>query len=44
MFKTQTEMEAIAVSEPTMRAVMNPQSRTNLIQHLWLRRRNSIQT
>ena len=24
MFKTQTEMEAIAVSEPTMRSVMNP--------------------
>ena len=24
MFKTQTEMEAIAVSEPTMRTVMNP--------------------
>ena len=24
MFKTQTEMEAIAVSQPTMRTVMNP--------------------
>ena len=24
MFKTQTEMEAIAVSKPTMRTVMNP--------------------
>ena len=26
MFKTQTEMEAIAVSNPTMRTVMNPQT------------------
>ena len=26
MFKTQTEMEAIAVSKPTMRTVMNPQT------------------
>ena len=25
MFKTQTEMEAIAVSEPTMRVVMHPE-------------------
>ena len=26
MFKAQTEMEAIAVSKPTMRTVMNPQT------------------
>ena len=26
MFKTQTGMEAIAVSKPTMRTVMNPQT------------------
>ena len=26
MFKTQSEMEAIAVSPPTMRTVMNPQT------------------
>ena len=26
MFKTQTEMEAIAVSKPTMRTVFNPQT------------------
>ena len=28
MFKTQTEMEAIAVSKPTMRTVFNPQTLT----------------
>ena len=26
MFKTQSELEAIAVSEPTMRTVMNPET------------------
>ena len=33
MFKTQTEMEAIAVSKPTMRTVFNPQT-LNEDEHL----------
>ena len=33
MFKTQTELEAIAVSEPTMRVVMHPELQ-ELVPHL----------
>lgn len=33
MFKTQTEMEAIAVSKPTMRQVMHPE-KGELVPHL----------